>query len=60
MAAHGIPVDDLHGAVVEQIGTLQGEDRTHFNAEGIKLLAAHVAATLDTCMAELEAAEQPQ
>ncbi len=60
MAAHGIPVDDLHGIVLEQIETLQGEDRTHFNAEGIKLLAAHVAATLEASMAEMEAAEQPQ
>jgi len=54
MAEHGIQVDDLHGAVVENIATLQGEDRTHFNGEGIKTLAGHVAATLEACMDELE------
>jgi len=46
MGRLGVTVDDLHGAVVEQIADVQADDHTHFKAEGIALMAAHVAGTL--------------
>ena len=46
MARLGVQVDDLHGAVVDQVADVQADDHTHFKAEGIALMAAHVAATI--------------
>ncbi len=55
MAKHGVAVDDLHGAVIDSIPAVWGDDHVHFNDEGIALLAAHVAATIKAALAEREA-----
>ncbi len=47
MEQNDIPVDDLHAAVADDLDTVQAEDRTHFNGDGIRLLADQVA----TCVA---------
>ena len=46
MARLGVQVDDLHAAVREQVAGVQADDHTHFKAEGIALMAAHVSATI--------------
>ncbi len=46
MARLGVQVDDLHGAVVEQLADVQADDHTHFRREGIALMAEHVAGTI--------------
>jgi len=56
MAEHGVAVDDLHGAVAERVAELQGEDHVHFTAEGIAVLAEHVAATIRAALEAREAA----
>ena len=51
MARLGVTVDDLHGAVVEHLPDVQADDHTHFKAEGIALMAEHVAATIREALA---------
>ncbi len=50
MAEQGVAVDDLHAAVAERVAELQGEDHVHFTAEGIAVLAEHVAATIKAAL----------
>lgn len=52
MQKHGVLTDDLHAAVLDSLDTAQADDRTHFRAEGIQLLAAQVAKTIEACIAE--------
>lgn len=46
MGKHGIPIDDLHATVIDKLAHVQGADRTHFDAAGIRLLAGEVARTM--------------
>lgn len=46
MRKHGIPLNDLHAAILPSVATARGEDGTHFNADGVRILAAQVAKCL--------------
>ena len=46
MGKHALPSDDLHAVVAAKIATAQSNDHTHFNAEGVRLLAEQVVKTL--------------
>jgi lysophospholipase L1-like esterase len=47
MQKHGIPIDDLHAVVAATVATVQSNDHTHFNAEGVRLLAAQVVKAIE-------------
>ena len=47
MQKHGIPVDDLHAAVIGVVATARNADDTHFNEAGVKLLAAQVVKSIE-------------
>ncbi|MBN2449303.1 MAG: SGNH/GDSL hydrolase family protein [Lentisphaeria bacterium] len=56
---HGIAVCDLHSAVIGRIAEVQGSDHTHFQAEGVRLLAEQVVKTLAACLGEARGAQAP-
>lgn len=47
MQKHGIPMDDLHAAVLGVVATARNADDTHFNETGVKLLAAQVVQSIE-------------
>lgn len=47
MKKHGIPLDDLHAAILPSVATARGEDGTHFNTDGIRILAAQVVKCIE-------------
>lgn len=47
MKKHGIPLNDLHAAILPSVATARGEDGTHFNADGVRILAARVVKCLE-------------
>lgn len=51
MKKHGIPLDDLHAAILPSVATARGEDGTHYNAEGTRILAAGVVRCIESAMA---------
>jgi lysophospholipase L1-like esterase len=52
MMKHGIPLADLHAAVLDKLASVQSNDHTHFNADGIKLLAAQVVKVIEPFLAK--------
>ncbi|OGV73013.1 MAG: hypothetical protein A3K19_17730 [Lentisphaerae bacterium RIFOXYB12_FULL_65_16] len=52
MKKHDIPMDDLHAAVIDKLASVQGNDHTHFNADGIKLMAEQVVKAVEPCLAK--------
>jgi lysophospholipase L1-like esterase len=46
MAENGIPIDDLHSFALQRLSAIQRPDNVHFTAEGSKVLAQQVAASI--------------
>jgi acyl-CoA thioesterase-1 len=46
MADNGIPIDDLHNFALLRLSAIQRPDNVHFTAEGSKVLAQQVAASI--------------
>jgi lysophospholipase L1-like esterase len=46
MEENGIPIDDLHSFALPRLSAIQRPDNVHFTAEGSKVLAEQVAASI--------------